>query len=70
VPQRLLASRHGAIGLNEAKLSPDAYVTVADAIGSLPAIAAGAIDQTDPLHGASRFPNTTWNDVIVARDRG
>jgi DNA (cytosine-5)-methyltransferase 1 len=75
VPQRrsrlvLLASRHGAIGLNGPKLSPDAYVTVADAIGFLPALAAGAVDQTDPLHRASRMSERNVQRIKSSKPGG
>jgi DNA (cytosine-5)-methyltransferase 1 len=79
LPQRrsrlvLLASRHGAIELDKPPLSPDAYLTVADAIGFLPPLEAGEVDPHDPLHRASRMsernlerirsskPGGTWRD--------
>jgi DNA (cytosine-5)-methyltransferase 1 len=75
VPQRrsrlvLLASRHGAIELEEPELSPEAYLTVADAIGSLPALAAGGIDQSDPLHRASRMSELNLERIRSSKPGG
>lgn len=48
----LLASRIGKIDLIPPTHKPDNYVTVRDAIGNLPALAAGETDPKDSLHRA------------------
>lgn len=75
VPQRrlrlvLLGSRHGAIELDGPTLSPDAYPTVADAIGFLPALAAGGIDQNDSLHRASRMSDRNMERIRSSKPGG
>ncbi len=60
LPQRrkrlvVLGSLHGKIELEPPCCTPDSYVTVNDAIGSLPPLAAGSRDVRDPLHSASRL---------------
>ena len=64
--QRLvvLASRVGPIELVSPTHEPDAYVTVQDAIASLPPLTAGHGDVEDPLHYASRL-----SEVNLARIR-
>ncbi|MEM7654584.1 MAG: DNA cytosine methyltransferase, partial [Bacteroidota bacterium] len=79
VPQRrhrlvLLASRLGKISFLPPTHSPVQYKTVKDAIGSLPPLNAGEMDERDPLHKASRLsplnlrriresrPGGTWRD--------
>jgi len=49
----LLASRHGDINMIEPWYTADNYVTVRDAIGDLPEIAAGETCENDILHRAS-----------------
>ena len=64
--QRLvvLASSVGPIELVPPTHQPDAYVTVRDAIASLPPLTAGHGDAEDPLHYASRL-----SEVNLARIR-
>lgn len=79
VPQRrsrlvLLASRLGEISLEAPSHKRDGYRTVEEAIGGLPAIAAGEVHADDPLHRSSRvsdlnlrrlkasIPGGTWRD--------
>jgi DNA (cytosine-5)-methyltransferase 1 len=78
----LLASRLGPIKLIEPTHTPSTYVSVQDVIGSLPGLAAGMIDEKDPLHRSSKLsdlnlkriraskPGGTWRDwdeKLVAR---
>lgn len=70
----LFASRFGKIHLVEKTHSPEDYVSVESAIGSLSPIEAGQIDPQDPLHRASglselnlrrirqSIPGGTWRD--------
>ena len=70
----LLASKLGPISLLPPTHTPDAYVSVRDAIGDLEAIAAGDTSENDPLHrsrGLSELnlkrirqskPGGTWQD--------
>lgn len=58
VPQRrsrlvLLASQYGEIKLEPEQVPPEHYQTVRLAIADLPAIQAGEVDSSDPLHRAS-----------------
>lgn len=46
----LLASRFGKISLIEKTCTKENYVTVRDAIGCLPPLAAGGVSAVDPLH--------------------
>lgn len=79
VPQQrqrlvLLASRHGPIELIKPTRRPENYLTVEDAIGSLPALDAGETCKSDPLHQACELsplnlkriraskPGGTWRD--------
>ncbi len=70
----LLASRHGGLPCPSPTHSPGNYRTVHDAIGDQPRIEAGTVDDSDPLHRASRLsplnmeriqaskPGGTWRD--------
>lgn len=79
VPQQrrrlvLLASRIGPVEVPSGYLAPSMYRTVRDTIGSLPRLAAGQTDPTDPLHRArsvteknlmrlrASLPGGTWED--------
>ena len=86
VPQRrsrlvLLASRLGPIELEPPTHAPDSHPTVRDAIGRLPALAAGEVHADDPLHRCSRLSPLNlarirasraggnwreWNDSLIA----
>lgn len=70
----LLASRHGQPGVPKATHRPEDYVSVRDAIGELPPLAAGDADGSDPLHRCSSLsaknleriraskPGRSWRD--------
>lgn len=70
----LLASMLDEIKLMQATHTPDNYVTVKDAIGNLPPLAAGASDPNDLMHSATALseknlqrirqsvPGGTWRD--------
>ena len=60
LPQRrsrlvMMASLHGTVEMEPPTYTPDRYRTVEQAIGSLPALAAGETDAADELHTASRL---------------
>lgn len=60
----LLASRYGEIKLIDPWLTKDQYITVRDAIGNLPQIAAGEICQTDILHRSSSLSKTNLKRIM------
>ena len=74
----LMASRIGAVDLPEPSHAPDKYVTVKQAIGKLPKLAAGQSDEADRLHVARDLspinidrikhskPGGTWKDWPIA----
>ena len=79
VPQKrkrlvLLASLLGEITLIPALYNPENYRTVRDAIGMLPALSSGEINDDDPMHCSTKMssmnieriqqsvPNGTWRD--------
>lgn len=79
VPQKrkrlvLLASLLGYITLIPALYSPENYRTVRDAIGMLPVLSSGEINDNDPMHCSTKMssinieriqnsvPNGTWKD--------
>jgi len=75
VPQRrsrlvLLASRFGDIELVPPDLMPDCYPTVESAIGDLPTLRAGEVDQLDSLHRASTLSDINLQRIRVARPGG
>ena len=75
VPQRrsrlvLLASRLGKIELESPTYDPSRYVTVEQAIGSFPKLAAGGVDDQDPLHRCSRLSPLNLKRVRAARAGG
>jgi DNA (cytosine-5)-methyltransferase 1 len=78
----LLASRLGPIDLVRPGYSKNTYVTVRNAIGRLPPLAAGEADKVDPLHCCSRLAPINmrrmraskpggswkdWNDGLVTK---
>lgn len=74
VPQRrsrlvLLASRRGQITLDRPTLA-DLPGSVAEAIGALPAIGAGEVDPTDPMHRASRLSELNLQRIRASRPGG
>lgn len=70
----LFASLYGKVDLIEPIYTADKYVTLKQAIGELPKIAAGEADKEDPLHRAAALtplnlkrikaskPGSTWDD--------
>nr|VFK42157.1 MAG: DNA (cytosine-5)-methyltransferase 1 [Candidatus Kentron sp. TC] len=75
VPQQrsrlvLLASRHGPIGLEPPTHFPDHYVTVRDAIGKLPPLEAGGVDNVDPMHRASGLSERNLRRIRESRPGG
>ena len=51
----LLASRHGKVSLTPSTHTSESYATVANAIGDVAELGAGAVDAHDPLHRSSRL---------------
>jgi len=75
LPQRrsrlvVLASRHGAIDLEDPTHTPDKYGTVQEAIGRLPPIAAGETDDSDALHTASRLSDVNLRRIRASMPGG
>jgi DNA (cytosine-5)-methyltransferase 1 len=76
IPQRrqrlvLLASRLGGISLIDETNSADEFVSVREAIGSLPSLKEGAIHRSDPLHRASRLSQKNKERIAATpRDGG
>ena len=66
----LLASRLGEPGILAKTHIPEEYVTVADAIGGLPPIEAGAVDVADPLHRASALSTRNAERIRASRPGG
>lgn len=61
----LLASKHGEIHLIPATHDKRHYITLRDAIGHLPTLAAGESDPTDPLHRAKRLSDINMQRIIA-----
>ena len=75
VPQRrarlvLLASQLGEIAFEEPTHAPSGYRTVADTIGELPKLAAGDIDEKDPLHRSSKLSPLNLERIRAAKAGG
>lgn len=75
VPQKrsrlvLLASSLGEIALESGTHDPSEYETVDQAIGYLPKIAAGGVDDQDPLHRSSRLSALNLKRIRAAREGG
>jgi DNA (cytosine-5)-methyltransferase 1 len=66
----VLASRLGPIDLIAPTHTTTDYVTVRDAIGVLPKLAAGAADPIDQLHRASRLSRTNLERIRASRQGG
>ena len=66
----LLASLIGEIELEEPSHDVDTYVTVRDAIGSLPKIEAGEQHRCDTLHRASRMSATNMTRIKASQPGG
>ena len=65
----LLASRHGRIKL-PAPVNPFHRKTVREAIGDLPPLDAGGVDETDPLHQTSCLSATNLERIRASRPGG
>ena len=66
----LIASLIGPVAVPCGQLSPGEYKTVRDAIGSLPALAAGQVDSKDRLHRARHLSDTNLTRVQSSRPGG
>ena len=66
----LLASRLGPISLISPTHEANEYVSVRDAIGDLPRLAAGAVDPADGLHRASSLSSTNLKRMKASRAGG
>ncbi len=75
VPQRrarlvLLASQLGEIAFEKPVFAPSEYRTVADTIGDLPMLAAGGVDERDPLHRSSGLSSLNLDRIRAAKAGG
>lgn len=75
LPQRrsrlvVMASLHGEIRIDGPTHTADRYLTVEQAIGELPALAAGETDKHDALHTASRLSATNLKRIRASRPGG
>ena len=66
----LLASRFGPPGVPEATHHAKSYPTVRDAIGDLPPIAAGGVDESDPMHRCSELSASNVKRMLASRPGG
>jgi DNA (cytosine-5)-methyltransferase 1 len=67
----VLASRWPYIGMPSPTHKPDDFVTVRNAIGTLPALSAGGRDPADPMHITSRHRKETIELIrMIPRDGG
>jgi DNA (cytosine-5)-methyltransferase 1 len=66
----LLASRLGPIAMPSPTHDAKTHRTVRDEIGELPALAHGEIDDSDPLHRASRLSATNAKRIASAKPGG
>lgn len=66
----LLASRFGPPGVPEPTHDTENHLTVRDAIGDLPPIAAGGTDANDPLHRSSELSAKNLERVAASRPGG
>jgi len=66
----LIGSRHGAPLLPEPTHAPEDYVTVSQAIGGMPSLAAGGTDPTDRLHCASGMSALNFERIRASRPGG
>lgn len=65
-----LASLHGDISLEETTYNKDNYITVDQVLGSLPPIAAGEVNESDPLHRASRLSDKNLKRIRASLPGG
>jgi DNA (cytosine-5)-methyltransferase 1 len=66
----LIASLIGPVAVPRGPLAPDRFRTVRDAIGSLPALAAGETDSRDPVHRARAVTEINLRRLRVSRPGG
>ncbi|CAH0343562.1 DNA cytosine methyltransferase [Rhizobium sp. CECT 9324] len=66
----LVASRLGPIRFIAPTHTPDSYSTVREAIGDLPVLKAGEIDERDPMHRASRLSEINLKRIRASRPGG
>lgn len=66
----LLASRLGPISLPTPTHATENHRTVREEIGALPALAHGEVDDTDPLHRASRLSETNARRIASSKPGG
>lgn len=66
----LLASRLGEISLIDPTHNKDSYVTLRQAVGHLPAIGAGEVDECDPLHRASMLSEINRQRILASKPGG
>jgi len=75
IPQKrrrlvLLASKLGDIELLPPTHNPENYITVRDAIGEMPEIEAGEIDEKDPLHRSQNLSKKNKKRIIASKQNG
>lgn len=75
VPQQrtrlvLFASLHGYISIPPPAYSKDNYLTVRHAIADLPRLKAGGVNQSDPLHRASRLTEVNLERIRRSKPGG
>lgn len=66
----LIASRFGPPGVPEPTHATGSYRTVRDAIGDLPPIVAGGVDESDPLHRCSELSANNIKRMQASRPGG
>ena len=66
----VICSRHGEPHLPEPTHTPDSYTTVGEAIGDLPPLEAGCMDEADPLHYASIMAPLNLRRIRASRPGG
>jgi DNA (cytosine-5)-methyltransferase 1 len=75
VPQQrsrlvMLASKHGPIELEPPTVPESKHRTVRDVLASLPALAAGDVDESDSLHRCSRLSSLNGKRIRAAKPGG
>lgn len=75
IPQKrrrlvLIASKYGKVHLISPTHSSDKYVTVKDAIGSLPKIKAGEVCPNDPIHRTTKLTNINIKRIKQSKPNG
>jgi DNA (cytosine-5)-methyltransferase 1 len=75
IPQKrrrlvLLASKHGKISLIPKTHSEENYITLRQAIGSLPHVEAGEVCKSDPLHRTTNLSNINLQRIKASKPNG